>query len=434
VPLLVDLLQHADAVPRRKAAEVFSALGAQAQAAIPALQRALTDADPLTQRWAARALGEIGPAARAALVDLVQLRSRTTDVRTAAIAAVAARRIDVEASTSGIFSSKDAQCLILAEHSWVQCVAFSRNGRFVLSGGGQPVGATAASASYGVRLWDLEAKRVKCCFAGHADQVTSLAFSADSRFCLSGSYDATVRGWDIESGRALRCLIGHEDRIRSVAVSPDGRYALSGACDQTARLWDLETGRECQRFRVDGQWVMMVAFSADGRRAFAGSKSGLILSWSVPGGRKAGGGTSGTWLGRLWPWGGRPEPGSQAAVTSLALSPDGRRALIARADRTLRLWDLEAQRDTAQFQGHTAAVMSIAFSADGRQVLSGGMDRTLRLWDVATATQLRRFDGHGDVVLSVALSVDGRFALSGSADGTVRLWPTSRTDTPTPSQ
>jgi hypothetical protein len=431
VPLLVELLRHPDPVPRRNAAEVLSSLGNLAQAAIPALREALTDPDALTQRWATQALGEIGPPARAALIDVLQLRSRTADVRTAAVAAVAARRIDSAAGATGIVGGAepraDQGCLIVSGDPWVQCVACSGNGRFILSGGGKPGGSRAATDCYAVRLWDLEEKREVCRFAGHTDQVTSLAFSADSRFCLSGSYDATVRLWDIESGRALRCLLGHQDRVRSVALSPDGRSVLSGGCDQTVRLWDVETGREVHRFRIDKEWVMVVAFSADGGTAFSGSKNGAIRSWSVHTGRSVGHSTSSRGWARLWPWGGRPKPGTpqQPAVMTMAISPDGRHALIARSDRTLRLWNLEAQRDTAQFQGHTAPVVSSAFSTDGCRVLSGGMDGLLRLWDVATGTELRRFEGHAGSVMSVALSADGRFALSGSADGTVRLWPTT---------
>jgi WD40 repeat protein len=35
-------------------------------------------------------------------------------------------------------------------------------------------------------------------------------------------------------------LIGHVDGITSVAFSPDGKYALTGSWDNTACLWDIE--------------------------------------------------------------------------------------------------------------------------------------------------------------------------------------------------
>jgi WD40 repeat protein len=56
------------------------------------------------------------------------------------------------------------------------------------------------------------------------------------------------------------------------------------------------------------------------------------------------------------------------------------------------------------FQGHNAAVSSVAFSPDGRQVLTGSRDKTVILWDVNTGKEVNRFEGHTDVVNCVLFS------------------------------
>jgi WD40 repeat protein len=71
--------------------------------------------------------------------------------------------------------------------------------------------------------------------------VTSVTFSPDGRFALSGSDDRTVRLWNLESGKALYCFEGHTDGVTSVCFAPDGRRALSGSADQTVRYWQLPT-------------------------------------------------------------------------------------------------------------------------------------------------------------------------------------------------
>ena len=62
----------------------------------------------------------------------------------------------------------------------------------------------------------------------------------------------------------------------------------------------------------------------------------------------------------------------------MALSSDGRRALLGSPDGTLRWWDVESGRCLTTLEGHTGEVNALALSSDGRRALSGSSDRTLR--------------------------------------------------------
>src|SRR6516225_8811180 len=64
---------------------------------------------------------------------------------------------------------------------------------------------------------------------GHVVQVESVAFSPDGRFVLSGSSDHAIKLWDVATGREMRSFAGHTGGVHSVAFSPDGRLALSGS-------------------------------------------------------------------------------------------------------------------------------------------------------------------------------------------------------------
>jgi WD40 repeat protein len=79
---------------------------------------------------------------------------------------------------------------------------------------------------------------------GHTSWVYSVAFSPDGKRIVSGSGDNTVRVWDAETGEAVHTpLQGHTRGVSSVAFSPDGKRIVSGSDDYTVRVWDVETGQ-----------------------------------------------------------------------------------------------------------------------------------------------------------------------------------------------
>ena len=117
-----------------------------------------------------------------------------------------------------------------------------------------------------------------------------------------------------------------------------------------------------------------------------------------------------------------PLEASGNTANAVAFRPDGRFALVASADRSVRLWDVEAKRDSKRLIGHTATVWAAAFSPDNTKAISGSVDGTARIWDLANAQELFKLDGHEALVSAVAFNTDGTKAITGSFDGSVVWW------------
>jgi WD40 repeat protein len=62
---------------------------------------------------------------------------------------------------------------------------------------------------------------------GHYDAITCVAFSANGRWLVSGSDDHTVRLWDAETG-VERGAVELDTQVKAVAFAADGRSVFTG--------------------------------------------------------------------------------------------------------------------------------------------------------------------------------------------------------------
>ena len=98
-------------------------------------------------------------------------------------------------------------------------------------------------------------------FRGHTGEIISMAFSADSKYALTGSYDDTMRLWDVQTGNLLQTYAGNTDIVMQVAFDGDPRYVVSGSLDGVTTIWNRATGEQVVRmisFR-DGGWAVVDA-------------------------------------------------------------------------------------------------------------------------------------------------------------------------------
>jgi hypothetical protein len=94
----------------------------------------------------------------------------------------------------------------------------------------------------------------------------------------------------------------------------------------------------------------------------------------------------------------------------------------------MHLWDIESGTELRRFEGLTRPVTSVAVLPDGRHALLASVYGTLHLWDIARGGELYRFEVLTQPVTSVAMLPDGRRALLASFFETLHVSDGSRPD------
>lgn len=253
--------------------------------------------------------------------------------------------------------------------------------------------------------------------------IYSLAMAPWGRYVAAGRANV-VSIFDVESGDELQKLLDpnlasvqfngkpmypngatHRDFVHAIAFSPDGSTIATGGY-RTVKLWQRPASSRVREIAA-GAAVTAVAVSPNGQWAASAGADNAIKLWNLADGSA-----------------GKTLAGHAAAVHRLAFNADGSKLASASEDKTIRIWNLADGTEANKIES-PAPAKAVVFNADGTKVIVGQQDNVIRIWAIPAAAPFmpeKEIKGHGGPVTSLALVPGGTQLLSGSDDQTARVW------------
>ncbi len=279
---------------------------------------------------------------------------------------------------------------ILAHKSHVNAVAFSPDGKFLVSAGMDNL----------VKLWTVEEWSLFSTFFGHRKSVNSLSFTPDGEHVLTSSTDRTVREWTFPFGSEERC----REKLDSAVVAPDGDTVASLYGKERIRLWSRSSGETVALLDHDGR-VTAHCFSPDGAELLAAPAGEDVVRWKVDGGEEA---------GRF--------PADGTAVAAMGWVNGGDRLAISGYEGAVRLVETGRWREVRRIDLDVDdGTFPLAVSPGGDELAVGSAHR-VRTYDPGDGALRNEVEVDPKGVYSLAYDPAGRWLAVGAADKRLRIW------------
>ncbi len=324
-----------------------------------------------------------------------------------------------------------------------------------------PDGALLAIAAFHeVLLYKADGSELLARLVGVSERIESLAFSPDGkRLAVTGGLPARmgeIQVWDVAKRKLALSVPVTYDTVYGASWSPDGTKIAFGCGDNTLRAIEAKTGKQILFMGSHNDWVLDTVFSVDGKNLISVGRDGTAkltetaterfvdnITSITPGALKGGlasvarhpsrdeiviGGADGVpkvyrvFRQTVRVIGDdsnliRELPGLPGRITSVAVSPDGKRIAAASSlDGTSEIGVFGYEFDTALTDELKAIQQKVASSRSAAEA------KKLADYHKAGVKEIARVKVATAGIYAVAFSPDGKRLAAAGGDGMARIY------------
>ena len=141
----------------------------------------------------------------------------------------------------------------------------------------------AASWAPGVYVWDVATGEVQAQFKDHEQYVRSVAISPDGRLLAAGGDDDVVAIRELVTGE-LVCKLHSPGGAPCLAFAADSRTVVAGTYLNELYFWDLAVPQADRFLTYSGRYggrITQLAMPADGSAVYSSTSDGTIVAWDL---------------------------------------------------------------------------------------------------------------------------------------------------------
>lgn len=272
-------------------------------------------------------------------------------------------------------------------------LCFSSNKQWMLTGSNNGI----------AQLWYLKTGQKRFSLYCGCGSVTSVAFVHIKKklFAATGHSSGTICFWNVKNGRKQACFKAHEKEIIFIG-SGSNHDLITAAAQNSVKIWNLNIPHLKKEIPVKS--LLSVAVSRLGNYLITGTMDGKIACLDLKTCQE---------ISVL----------QTAGASVLSLDIYRNRFLAAGSSNGhLQVWSLRTTRKILERAWHEEPVSAVSFNSKGTVIASASEDGGIVLTALAGRTKIGVLKGHTGKINDLEYSTNNKTLFSAGTDKVVRIW------------
>ncbi|MBR9859191.1 hypothetical protein GYB22_00270 [bacterium] len=241
---------------------------------------------------------------------------------------------------------------------------------------------------------------------GHENDVTTVTYSPDGKYIVSGDWSGQVNFYVNDSSPSLYLnFADHDGPVTSVAFSRDSKNFITGGMDGQVNLYSVDDSSGMimldTSFLFTTGHISKVFYGLGLRMIFASDDQNVLHSWDLKKRKER-------------------QIKAEGPITTFTISVDRKHYIATKGSTDIVEYDIVG-KETRRFSGHEGEITDLAVTLNRKYLISTSEDKTTRVWSLAKGDEERKFEDHTWTITGLTVDPFSKYVATCGLDGLVNI-------------